>query len=89
LNHGSYGSCPKVILDEQRRWIEKLEEQPVLFFRELAERMKISRAALSSYFHTKPENITYVTNATYAVNVVAQALAKSILKPGDEILTTD
>jgi selenocysteine lyase/cysteine desulfurase len=51
--------------------------------------MKKSRAALSSYFQTKPENITYVTNATYAVNVVAQAFAKSILKPGDEILTTD
>ena len=40
LNHGSYGACPKVILDEQRKWIDLLEEQPVLFFRELAGRMK-------------------------------------------------
>lgn len=43
LNHGSYGACPKILLDEQRKWIDLLEEQPVLFFRELAGRMKESR----------------------------------------------
>jgi isopenicillin-N epimerase len=51
--------------------------------------MKKSREALGQYIGAKPENLTYVTNATYAVNVVAQAMAKHILKPGDEILTTD
>lgn len=77
------------MLDEQRKWIDRLEEQPVLFFRELNKLMRHSREALSQYVGAKPENITYVTNATYAVNVVAQAFAKNVLQPGDEILGTD
>jgi len=66
-----------------------MEEQPVLFFRELASRMRKAREAIGEYLGSKPENISYVTNATYAVNVVAQAFGKHILKPGDEILATD
>ena len=29
LNHGSFGACPRAILDEQRRWVERLERQPM------------------------------------------------------------
>ena len=71
LNHGSYGACPKLILAEQRKWIELMEEQPVLFFRELVPRMRKAREALTEYLGAQPENLVYVTNATYAVNVVA------------------
>ena len=70
LNHGSYGACPKAMLDEQRKWIDLMEEQPVLFFRELVPRMRKAREALASYLGAKPENLVYVSNATYAVNVV-------------------
>jgi isopenicillin-N epimerase len=31
LNHGSFGACPKAILDVQRRWQNRLEAQPVRF----------------------------------------------------------
>jgi isopenicillin-N epimerase len=71
LNHGSYGACPKILLDEQKKWINLMEEQPVLFFRELASRMQESRQALADYVGAKAPNICYVTNSTFAVNVVA------------------
>ena len=31
LNHGSFGACPKVVLDEQLRLRARLEAQPVRF----------------------------------------------------------
>lgn len=43
LNHGSFGACPKALLEEQRRWQDLLEDQPVLFFRELNDRMRTAR----------------------------------------------
>jgi isopenicillin-N epimerase len=51
--------------------------------------MRKSREALGAFLHAKPENLCFVTNATYAVNVIAQSLGKSYLQPGDEILATD
>lgn len=88
LNHGSFGACPKELLDEQRRWIERLEQQPVLYFRELMHEMQRARTALAEYVGTKPENLVYVTNSTFGVNVAAHAVA-DVLKPGDEILSND
>lgn len=66
-----------------------MEEQPVLFFRELNQRMRTSREALGQYLGAKPENLCFVMNATYGVNVIAHSLGKSLLQPGDEILATD
>jgi isopenicillin-N epimerase len=89
LNHGSYGACPRAFIEEQRRWVDCLEEQPVLYFRELNGRMRKAREALAGFLGAQPENLVYVTNATYAVNLVAQALSKTIIGEGDEILATD
>ena len=88
LNHGSFGACPRVILDEQRRWIEQLEQQPVLYFRELMHHMRVARQSLAEYLGSDLEGLAYVSNSTYGVNVAAYAFG-SMLKPGDEILTTD
>ena len=31
LNHGSFGACPKIILDKQLEYRNMLEEEPVQF----------------------------------------------------------
>ncbi|TNV72453.1 hypothetical protein FGO68_gene8499 [Halteria grandinella] len=51
--------------------------------------MRVSREAIGTYLHAKPENICFMTNATYAVNVIAHSLGKYYLEEGDEIVTTD
>ncbi|MCX6140727.1 MAG: aminotransferase class V-fold PLP-dependent enzyme [Candidatus Kapabacteria bacterium] len=88
LNHGSFGACPRIVLEEQRRWVERMEQQPVLFFREADELMQSARAALASYLGARARDLIYVTNSTYGVNVAAHAFG-DVLAPGDEILTTD
>ena len=61
----------------------------MLYFRELNGRMRKAREALAGFLGAQPENLVYVTNATYGVNLVAQALGKTMLAEGDEILATD
>jgi isopenicillin-N epimerase len=87
LNFGSFGACPKVIFDDYQQWQRLLESEPVQFIaiegpRYLAE----SRKALGKYLQCDADDLVYVTNPTYAVNIVAKSLG---LKEGDEILTTD
>ena len=88
LNHGSFGACPKELLDVQRSWQERLERQPVLFHRELADLMRSAREAIAGFLHCQPEDVVHVTNSTYGVNVAAHAL-RHLLEPGDEVLMTD
>lgn len=88
LNHGSFGACPRVILDEQRRWIDRREHQPVLFFRQLTGLMRTAREAMADYVGARPEDLVFVTNSTFGVNVAAHAFGE-MLTVGDEILTTD
>ncbi len=88
LNHGSFGACPRVILDHQRTWIERLERQPVLYFREIMHLMRSARESLAAYLGARPENLVFVTNSTYGVNIAAHAFG-AMLQPGDQILTTD
>lgn len=89
LNHGSFGACPRPVFEEYQRWQLQLESQPVAFLdpaRGLSGWMRDARVAMAANLGTSPDNIVGLTNATYALNIVAQSLA---LKPGDEILTTD
>ena len=87
LNHGSFGACPRPVFETYQRFQLELERQPVAFLgRELTERMRAPRVALSAFLGTGPDNIVGLVNATEGLNIVAQSLD---LKPGDEILTTD
>lgn len=89
LNHGSFGACPRPVFEDYQRWQLQLESQPVAFLdpaRGLSGWMRAARVALAAELGAAPDDLVGLTNATYALNIVAQSLE---LRPGDEILTTD
>ena len=87
LNHGSFGACPRVVLDAQARLRERLEREPVLFLsRELEGRLDAARAALGAFVGADPDDLAFVPNATTGVNTVLRSLD---LDRDDEILATD
>jgi isopenicillin-N epimerase len=88
LNHGSFGACTKDVLEEQRRWQQRMEQQPVLFFRQLPQLMLEPRLALAQHFKCDHNDIVWVPNATYAANAVLRALCKG-LAAEHSILTTN
>jgi len=87
LNHGSFGACPKVVLDKQTQWRSQLESQPLRFFmREFEELLDRARDSLAAFVGAVPEELVFVPNATTGVNAVLRSLTFS---PDDELLTTN
>ncbi|AKT36294.1 isopenicillin N-epimerase [Chondromyces crocatus] len=87
LNHGSFGACPRPVLDAQSRFREQMEREPVRFFtRELEPLLDGVLSALAAFLGADPEELALVPNATAGVNTVLRSLE---LGPGDELLTTD
>jgi isopenicillin-N epimerase len=87
LNHGSFGACPRAVLEAQQRLRDELEAEPVRFLaRELEGRLDAARAALASFLGADPDDLAFVSNATSGVNTVLRSLHFS---RGDELLTTD
>jgi isopenicillin-N epimerase len=86
LNFGSFGACVKPVFNEWMRLQALLEFEPVQFITiKGPELLAQSRIALAQYIKCHPDDLVYVRNPSYAVNLVAKNLN---LKPGDEILTT-
>ena len=87
LNHGSFGACPKLILDEQTKLRTSLESDPVTFMEStVRELWAESLVRLSKFINADSEGMTFVTNATSGVNTVLKSLD---LKPNDEIIVLD
>ena len=87
LNHGSFGACPKLILDEQTELRTSLESDPVTFMESTARELWAeSLVKLSKFINADSEGMTFVTNATSGVNTVLKSLD---LKPNDEIIVLD
>lgn len=105
LNHGSFGACPRPVLEACQEYQRELERLPTRFLGGRArDLLDASRAALAGFVGVSADDIVYFTNPTTAINVVARSLADEYsarnghdgglrpplrLKPGDEILTTD
>lgn len=84
LNHGSYGACPRVVRESQRRWQDRMEAEPVRFFqREVPGALDHARSALSDLIGARSEDLAFVPNATYGVNSV---LSSFPFERGDEVL---
>jgi isopenicillin-N epimerase len=87
LNHGSFGACPRAVLECQREFRDRMERQPVQFLhRELEGLLEAARGALAQFLGADPANLVFVANATEGVNTVLRSLD---FKPGDELLVTD
>jgi isopenicillin-N epimerase len=87
LNHGSFGACPRAVLQHQSHLRTELEREPVLFMhRELEARLDVARTELAAFVGADADDLAFVPNATAGVNTVLQSLR---LKPDDELLTTD
>ena len=87
LNHGSFGACPRAVLEEQSEIRARMEREPVLFLgREIEGRLDAVKAELGPFLGAQPEDLAFVNNATTGVNAVLRSLP---LKAGDEILITD
>lgn len=87
LNHGSFGATPRPVFDARQMWQRRLEQQPVQFLgSDIGGYLAEARAALGRYLNVAADDLVYVPNATFAVNVVARSLR---LGPGDEVLASD
>lgn len=86
LNHGSFGACPRPVFETYQAWQLELERQPVRYFQRADSLLAEAREHLGRYFNTQGDNLVYVTNATFGMNIIARSMP---LQAGDEILTTD
>ena len=87
LNHGSFGACPRPVLEFQRELQQRMERQPMRFFVDDFEQLwDTARRALSRFVGANANDLVFVPNATHAVNAVLRSLK---FKPGDELLLTD
>src|SRR6059058_1057609 len=87
LNHGSFGACPKSVLEEQSRLRAEMEREPVRFlWREIERHIDGARAELARFLGVDAEDLAFVPNATTAVNSVLRSLD---LQRGDQLIATD
>jgi isopenicillin-N epimerase len=87
LNFGSWGACPKPVFERYQQFQLELEQEPVLFFTQTGlQHVEKARQALGEYLDADADDLVFVTNPSYAVNIIAKSFA---LGAGDEVLTTE
>ena len=87
LNHGAFGPSPRVVIDEQQRWRERLESEPAEFYvRHLLDEIERVTKRLGQFVGTSGDNLILVDNATAAMNIIAASVP---LAAGDEVLLSD
>ncbi len=92
LNHGSYGACPRPVLEAQRAVQRQMEAQPDIFFHDQVmpyrpdTPLRQAAATLGAFIGAPAGSLAFVENATAGVEA---ALYAAPLKAGDEILISD
>ena len=87
LNFGAFGACPKPIFERYQQYQLELEQEPVRFITGNGlQYLKQSREALAAFLNCHSDDVVYVTNPSYAVNIIAKSFP---FEEGDEVLTTN
>ncbi|HEY9628689.1 MAG TPA: aminotransferase class V-fold PLP-dependent enzyme [Coleofasciculaceae cyanobacterium] len=95
LNHGSFGACPRAVLEKQSAVRSQMELEPVRFFAlELEPLLDQARQVLAAFIGADAADLAFVPNATTGVNAVLRSLCvstadRAALQAGDEMLTTN
>jgi selenocysteine lyase/cysteine desulfurase len=84
LNHGSYGTYPKVIRPVLHDLQLKAEVNPDRWLRrDMFAEMDKNKQAVSALLHCSPDELVFVTNAMTGINTVLRSIP---LSPGDKII---
>jgi isopenicillin-N epimerase len=87
LNHGSFGACPRAVLEVQSELRARMEREPIFFLvRQLEGLLEAAREQVAAFVKARPEDLGFVRNATSGVNAVLRSLR---FAAGDELLVTD
>lgn len=87
LNFGSFGATVKPVFAAYQNFQLELEQEPVQFITVKGlNYLKQSREALANFIGCDALDVVYVTNPSYAVNIIAKSFQ---LTQGDEVLTTN
>jgi isopenicillin-N epimerase len=86
LNHGSFGTAPRVVLAAAERWRRRMEKSPDRFLREeLPGALRAAAGRLARFLHAEEQDMAFVENATSGMNAVLRSLE---FRRGDQILAT-
>lgn len=83
-NQGSYGVCPKRVVQYKHDLVDEMEASPDYWFRKVfSAKSDEARRQLANFLGADPDHIVFVPNATTGVNTVLKSLQ---LQPEEEIL---
>lgn len=86
LNHGSYGTLPRVVAEWQQQLVQEMEANPDRWFRRTFRSKSLAAiAAVARVVGAAPADLVFVKNATAGVNAVLNTLQ---LGPEDACLIT-
>ena len=87
LNHGSFGACPRAVLEAQSALRTRIERDAVRFFvLDSDGLMDRAREAAGAFIGARPRDVVPVANATTGVATVVGSFP---LSAGDEVLATE
>jgi len=74
LNHGSFGTVPKLVMGAQMEFMRKQEQCPELWFRKGYQLdINIARVSVASLVGADLEDVVLVENASYAINGILRS----------------
>ncbi|CAG8524646.1 11758_t:CDS:2 [Funneliformis mosseae] len=84
LNHGSYGTYPKVVREALQGYRDRIESNPDKFIRrDLESELHKAREAVAKFINVEVNEIVFVLNATTGINAILKSLK---YEKGDKLL---